>query len=93
MTDLTQEDIEGLPQELLDQLTLSEVQLLDFKILANFGDGWTSIDRLLVNLYLNHEEIIKRTLIVSRLYRMTKRGDVEPQKGKKGVYRRTSTGH
>jgi hypothetical protein len=85
---LSFEDIEGLPDELLQELGFSDGDKMDFTIHRTINElgGVTSIDRLLVTIYKETGEIIKRSNVNQRLYRMAQRGALFPVPGKKGVY-------
>lgn len=84
---LSSEDIQGLPDELLKELSLSDSDKKDFIILdiINQFGGLASLDKILVEYYKRTGEIEKRTRLVSRLYRMNNKGLVYPAEGK-GVY-------
>lgn len=84
---LTPEDIKGLPQELLGELSISG-DLTEFAILEVIEEsgGISSLDRIIVGLYRKTGEINKRQAVISRLYRMGQKGLVYNVPGKKGVY-------
>ena len=84
---LSPDDIQGLPDELLKELHISDSDKKDFIILdiINQFGGLASIDKILVEYYKRTTEIEKRTRLVSRLYRMSNKGLVYPTEGK-GVY-------
>jgi hypothetical protein len=85
---LTYEEIEGAPEELLRELNLSDAdkqEILIEYIIAQEG-GITSLDRIMVQLYKRTGEIPKRNTITTRLYRMANRGMIYNVPGKKGVY-------
>ncbi|HBO2085475.1 TPA: hypothetical protein L4G76_000048 [Pseudomonas aeruginosa] len=85
---LTPDDLRDLPDELLEQLSISKSDYLDFDIvdLINSAGGITTIDHLIIALYRKSGEIHERTKLNSRLYRMTKKGMIKSLEGKKGVY-------
>lgn len=85
---LTPDEIEGLPQELLDELSISEADKADFAVLSVVDDagGVLSLDKILIGLYRKTGEVNKRTQVNSRIYRMIQKGSMFPVPGKKGVY-------
>ncbi|MEB6661349.1 hypothetical protein MXL91_07850 [Achromobacter ruhlandii] len=88
---LTPEEIRDLPEELLEQLSISESDRKDFLIVDIINDlgGVTSVDKILVALYRKTGEVEKRTRLVSRLYRMQQKGLIFPSSSRKGVYATT----
>lgn len=85
---LSPEDVAGLPAELLEELSLSEGDKLDFAIqsaIANAG-GALSIDKLLIILWRETGEVHKRVAINSRLYRLVQKDILYTVPGRKGVY-------
>jgi hypothetical protein len=85
---LTPKELEGLPQEVLAELNLSQgdkTELAIYEIIESSG-GIISLDRLLVALYRKTGEIIKRQNLTSKLYRMGTKDQVFSVSGKKGVY-------
>lgn len=85
---LTPDEIRDLPDELLEQLSISESDRKDFLIVDIINDlgGITSVDKILVTLYRKTGEVEKRTRLVSRLYRMQQKGLIYPSATRKGVY-------
>lgn len=85
---LTPDEIRDLPDELLEQLSISESDRKDFLIVDIINDlgGITSVDKILVTLYRKTGEVEKRTRLVSRLYRMQQKGLIFPSATRKGVY-------
>jgi hypothetical protein len=85
---LTEEDIQGLPGELLNELSLSAGDRTEFAILSIMeeSNGISTLDRLLIGLYRKTGEILKRDKLISRLYRMAQKNLVYSVSGKKGVY-------
>ncbi len=88
---LSWEEVEGLPQELLEELSLSETDKTEFTIvsLINEMGGVTSLDRLLVALFRSSGEVTKRNALNARLYRMAQKDLIFSVPGKKGVYSTT----
>lgn len=85
---LTSADVKDLPPDLLKQLVnLPESDKLETDIvdIINEAGGTLLLDHLLITLYKRTKEIYQRPLIVSKLYRMNKKGLVFST-SKKGVY-------
>lgn len=85
---ITTADVKDLPPELLKQLVnLPESDKLESDILEiiNGAGGTLLLDHLLITLYKRTGEIHQRPLLVSKLYRMNKKGLVFSST-KKGVY-------
>jgi len=85
---LVYEEIEGLPDELLAELSISDSDRAEFTIveLIDGMGGVATLDRLLVALYKKTGEITKRLALNQRLYRMAQREQVYSVPNKKGVY-------
>lgn len=85
---LIAEEIEGLPSELLEELSISESDKVEFRIvsLINEMGGVASLDRLLVAIYRKTGEVMKRTALNQRLYRMAQKEMIFSVPGKKGIY-------
>ncbi|MGO9446294.1 MAG: hypothetical protein ACLPXB_16170 [Thiobacillaceae bacterium] len=85
---LSLEDLEGLPEELLNELSVSDADKTEFAIvnLINEHGGILSLDKILIGIYKKTGEIIKRQNMTSRLYRMSQKGLVYSVSGKKGFY-------
>jgi hypothetical protein len=82
------EDIEGLPPELMQELSITDGDKTDFAIQALMQErgGVMSLDQLLIALYRKTGEIHKRPNLNSRIYRMTTKGALFSVPGRKGVY-------
>lgn len=82
------EDIDGLPDELIRELSITDGDKMDFMIqaLMNEHAGVMSLDQLLIALYRKTGEIHKRSALNSRMYRMTQKGAVFNVPGRKGAY-------
>lgn len=86
---LSSDELEGLPPELLAELSdgaipdKSESALL--QALAARG-GIASLDQILIDLFKKTGEVLKRTTLTSKLYRLTQKGILHPVPNKKGVY-------
>ncbi len=85
---LSWEEIHGLPQELLEELSISESDKTEFNISSLITElgGIASLDRLLVALFRQSSEITKRAALNQRLYRMVQKELIYSVPGKKGVY-------
>ena len=85
---LTLKDIEGLPDDLVKELSFSESDKLEFTIagIIDEAGGVLSLDKILVGIYYKTKEIVRRNILISRLYRMAQKGVIFPVPGKKGVY-------
>jgi hypothetical protein len=84
---LTPEDLEGLPEELLSELSIDSDKT-EFAILSLIDEsgGVISLDQLLVGLFRKTKEVHKRQTLTSRLYRMAQNKLVFNVPNKKGVY-------
>lgn len=85
---LSIEDIEGLPDELLQELSLSDGDKTEFAIVNAIEEasGIISLDKLLIALYKKTGEIHKRNSLYSKLSRMASKSLIYYVPGKKGVY-------
>lgn len=85
---LTPEDIEGLPEELVKELSISDADKLEFQIISliNQAGGILSLDRILIGLFKATGEIHKRNIMTSKLYRMVQKDLLFTVPPKKGVY-------
>lgn len=85
---LSPDDIDGLPDELIKELSISEADKTEFAIVALINDagGILSLDRILIGVFKNTGEIFKRTAMTSKLYRMSQKGLVYGVPNKKGWY-------
>ncbi len=85
---LSPEDIEGLPEEQIEHLSITSSDKAEFSILAMLeaSGGIMSLDQIIVGLYRETEEIQKRNLVTARLYRMAQKGMIHSVPTKKGVY-------
>ena len=85
---LSWNEIEDLPDELMEELSISESDKADFTIvgLIDENGGIASIDQILIALYRKTGEISKRLALNSRLWRMVQKKLIFGVTGKKGVY-------
>lgn len=85
---LTIDDIEGLPPELIGELSLSDADKTEFAMVNAIEEagGIISLDKLLIALYKKTNEVHKRTSLYSRLNRMVAKNLIYYVPGKKGIY-------
>lgn len=85
---LSWEEVEGLPPEILAELSISDSDRSEFLIQGAIRElgGVASLDRLIVHLFKSIGESYKRTALNQRLYRMSQKDMVFSVPGKKGVY-------
>ena len=85
---LSWEEVEGLPKEILDELSVSEADHAEFNIVSAIraNGGVTSLDRIIVYLHKEFDEYPKRAPLNQRLYRMVQKEMIYSVPGKKGVY-------
>lgn len=85
---LTMEDIEGLPPELMQELSISDADRLEFTIVGiiNEAGGLMSLDKIIIGLYKKTGEIHKRSTLTSRLYRMIQKSLIYSVPYRKGIY-------
>lgn len=82
------DEIQDLPDELLQELSISDADRTDYAILQIIEEcgGIASLDRILVGLYKATGEVMKRSTLTSRAYRMAQKGNLFSVPTKKGVY-------
>lgn len=85
---LTPADIDGLPPELIQELSISDTDMAEFAIISIMNDagGIMTLDKILIALYKRTGEVNKRTTVNGRIYRMVQKGSLFAVPGKKGVY-------
>lgn len=85
---LSMEDIEGLPSELMQELSISDADRLEFTIvgLINEAGGLLSLDKIIIGLYKKTGEIHKRSALTSRIYRMIQKRLIYSVPYRKGIY-------
>lgn len=88
---LLPQDLEGLPPELLEELSVQSVDRLEMAIFAALTEagGIVSLDRILIGLYKKTGEIHKRSAITAKLYRMGQKGVIYNVPSRKGWYSTT----
>lgn len=81
-------DLEGLPPELLSELSISDLDKLAFTVISvlEAEGGMASLDRILIGLWRKTKEVHKKTVLQPKLYRMMQKKLIFPVPGKKGVY-------
>ena len=85
---LSPEDIDGLPKEQLEELSITSSDKAEFSIMAMLeaNNGIMSLDQIIVGLYRETSEIQMRPKITARLHRMGNKGLIYKVPTKKGVY-------
>ncbi len=85
---LSWEEVDGLPKEILDELSVSEADHAEFNIASTVRalGGVAGLDRIIVYLHKEFGEFPKRAALNQRLYRMVQKEMVYSVPGKKGVY-------
>lgn len=85
---ITPQELDGLPEEVLKELSISEGDKTEFAILGLIEDagGIMSLDQIIVGLWKKTGEAIKRQALTSRLYRMGQKDLIFGVPTKKGVY-------
>jgi hypothetical protein len=86
--ELLPEDLEGLPAELIAELSISDSdqQEIDIMKLIELEGGTISLDLLLVRWFRAKKAVMKRKAMTSRLYRMQQKGRIFAVEGTKGIY-------
>jgi hypothetical protein len=82
-------DLSNIPQEMLEEMSLFLLDELEIKILnviTNDFNGIAGIDEIFLQIFRKHGKQLKRTYLANKLNRMTKKGLVLPQEGRKGIY-------
>lgn len=77
-------ELEGLPRELLEQLSTDTHEINILKIMEDHS-GPISLDRLILNFYKLHGEVLDRRKLTTKLYRMCKSGSLYTV-GERGIY-------
>jgi len=85
---ITKKDLDGLPIDVIEKLSLSLEDKIKMSLLDIFEEQNCQIDinHLIIDLYRKSEIVIERAKINNILYRMTKEGLISSIKGKKGVF-------
>lgn len=86
---LAPEDLDGLPTELMEQLTITERETKEFAIidLINKSGGILPVNKIIIGLYRKTGEINNRAALISKLHRMVAKGRLHtnPQ-DRRGVF-------
>lgn len=86
---LMPKELIGLPQELIDELItgggIDPQELLIVQLIETAG-GMLSLNRIQIGIFKNTGEIIKRTNLTAKLYRMVQGGMIFRVPKKKGIY-------
>ena len=82
------EDVQGLPPELLAELSISTSDWQEFDIITLINDagGILTLDKILISLFKKTGEIHKRTVVNNRINRMMGKGLLFGVPNRKGVY-------
>ena len=83
-TTILPSELEGLPKELLEQLSTDTLEINLLKIMEDHG-GPISLDRLILIYFKLHSEILERRKLTAKLYRMCKSGSLYSV-GERGIY-------
>jgi len=81
---------DDLPEDLQAQLSYLKVGASELEVLYVINDmygGIANVDEILVGMYRKTGNVGNRSVLVNRLYRMTKAGHIESVKKEKGVYK------
>lgn len=86
-------DLSGLPDELLSQLSVSQVDILERQILDVFQTlgGSADLDQVLIGLYRKFQVVQKRRFLQNKLWRMVRKGQMQKPKGARGQFRLESS--
>ena len=83
-------DLSDLPESVLEHLNLTKIDELEQQmrdIVAASDGKEIGLDQIIIELYRRHRVVPQsRTFIMNKLYRMGKKGIIEPVEGRKGVY-------
>ncbi|SFJ00070.1 hypothetical protein [Nitrosomonas sp. Nm34] len=81
-------DLEGLPQELLDELNISDSDKQELEIIKSLENagGVLTIDKLMIQLYRDTGAIHNRKQLAAKLYRMTSKGLLRSNQDKRGAF-------
>ena len=83
-------DLSDLPESVIEHLNLAKIDELEQQmrdIVAAADGKEIGLDQIIIELYRRHRVVPQsRTFIMNKLYRMGKKGIIEPVEGRKGVY-------
>jgi hypothetical protein len=82
-------DLSGLPEELLQQLSITNVDILERQILSVLETlgGSGDLDQVLIGLYRKYQVIQKRRILQNKLWRMVRKGNIQKPSAARGVFR------
>lgn len=86
---ITPEHLKGLPQELIDQISISETDRFEANVVHLVGSAAGStmlLDNIMIGMYLMTNEMHQRQPLANKLYRMTRKGLLYSVTGRKGYY-------
>jgi hypothetical protein len=85
---LTPKDLDGLPDEVMRELSISDADRQEFAIIGLIDDagGILSLDKIIVGIFRKTNEAVKRNALTSRLYRMAQKQLIFGVPLKKGFY-------
>lgn len=85
---LTPDDLEGLPEELLAELNITETDKFEgFVVRAvRAAGGVMTLDKLMIACWRERKEVVKRVAFNAKLYRMTRKGLLWTVPSRKGIY-------
>ena len=86
--ELTPEDLVGLPEGLLKELSLTESDKAEALIvdIIKAAAGTILLDKLIIAIYRRSGQILTRSHVINKLYRLHKKGKVFSVPKRKGVY-------
>lgn len=86
---LAPEDLDGLPPELMEQLTITDRETKEFAIigLINQAGGVLPVNKIIIGLFRKTGEVSNRAALISKLHRMVAKGRLytNPQ-DRRGVF-------
>lgn len=82
-------DLSGLPEELLRELSASNADMLERQILTVLETlgGCGDLDQILIGLYRKFQVVQKRRFLQNKLWRMVRKGQVQKPGGARGIFR------
>jgi len=82
-------DLSGLPEELLRELSVSDVDVLERQILSVLQvlGGSGDLDQILIGLYRKYQVVQKRRVLQNKLWRMVRKGKIQKPSAARGVFR------
>lgn len=85
---VTLEDLQGLPPTIMTELNSKAGFVLEWRIVAiiNGLGGTANIDKIIVAYWREYNELLVRTTLNAKLYRMKNKGLLDSDQDTKGVY-------